>query len=64
MRLRTGRRLAVIGALFLISLTARTADAAACVIIPIGTHALWHILNACTLYALVATAIRHREIAG
>lgn len=60
----TGRRLAGIGTLFLISLAARTADPAACAFVPFGTHALWHVLNACVLYALVAAAIRHREIAG
>ncbi|QGY00516.1 hypothetical protein MMSR116_00195 [Methylobacterium mesophilicum SR1.6/6] len=62
--LRTGRRLAGIGVLFLISLAARTADQAACVVVATGTHPLWHVLNAVVLYALVATAIRHREIAG
>ena len=60
----TGRRLAGIGALFLVSLAARTADPAACAVLPTGTHPLWHVLNAAVLYALVATAIRHREAAG
>lgn len=60
----TGQRLAGIGALFLVSLTARTVDRAACPILPTGTHPLWHILNAAVLYALVATAIWHRETAG
>ena len=62
--LDTGRRLAGIGVLFLISLVARTVDQAACAVLPVGTHALWHLLNAAVLYALVSTAIRHREIAG
>ena len=56
----TGRRLAEIGALFLVSLTARTADQTACAVLPTGTHALWHVLNAAVLYGLVATAVRHR----
>ena len=60
----TGRRLAGIGLLFLISLAARTADRAAFALLPTGTHPLWHVLNAVVLYALVATAIRHRETAG
>ncbi|MCJ2071701.1 ceramidase domain-containing protein [Methylobacterium sp. J-030] len=60
----TGWRLAGIGCLFLVSLAARTVDQAACTSLPTGTHALWHILNAAVLYALVATAIRHRETAG
>ncbi|SDN16941.1 hypothetical protein SAMN05216360_106139 [Methylobacterium phyllostachyos] len=63
-RVSTGRRLAGIGVLFLISLVARTADQTACTALPIGTHAVWHILNAAVLYALVATAIRHRETGG
>ncbi|PJI52370.1 hypothetical protein CTI14_43455 [Methylobacterium radiotolerans] len=42
----------------------RTADRAACALLPTGTHPLWHVLNAVVLYALVATAIRHRETAG
>ncbi|MBE7199959.1 MAG: ceramidase domain-containing protein [Parafilimonas terrae] len=60
----TGRRLTKIGLLFLVSLTARTVDQAACAVLPTGTHALWHVLNAAVLYALVATAIRHRVLAG
>ncbi|MCJ2018183.1 MULTISPECIES: ceramidase domain-containing protein [unclassified Methylobacterium] len=60
----TGRRLAGIGVLFLVSLTARTLDRSACTFLPIGTHALWHLLNAAVLYALVATAIRHRQTVG
>ncbi|MGT2481908.1 ceramidase domain-containing protein [Methylobacterium oryzae CBMB20] len=60
----TGRRLAGIGLLFLISLAARTADRVACAVLSTGTHPLWHVLNAVVLYALVATAIRHRETAG
>ncbi|MFF9550370.1 ceramidase domain-containing protein [Methylobacterium fujisawaense] len=62
--LGTGRRLAGIGLMFLISLAARTADQAACTLLPTGTHPLWHVLNAVILYALVATAVRHRESAG
>ncbi len=42
----TGRRLLVVGVLFLISLTARTIDRTACAVLPTGTHALWHLLNA------------------
>ena len=62
--LGTGRRLAGIGLLFLISLVARTTDQAVCAVLPVGTHTLWHILNAAVLYGLVSTAIRHRETAG
>ncbi|MCJ2057029.1 ceramidase domain-containing protein [Methylobacterium sp. J-048] len=60
----TGRRLTEIGVLFLVSLTARTLDRSVCAVLPMGTHALWHGLNALVLYALVATAIRHRAVLG
>lgn len=40
---------------FLLSLTFRTMDAAVCESLPIGTHFLWHLLNALLLY-LVARA--------
>ncbi|MEL6060246.1 MULTISPECIES: ceramidase domain-containing protein [unclassified Methylobacterium] len=63
-RIGTGRRLTGIGALFVISLAARSADQAACASLPIGTHPVWHVLNAVALYGLVATAIRHRAVAG
>ena len=44
-----------------VSLAARTLDRAACGAIPFGTHWLWHLLNACVLYALIATAARYRR---
>ena len=53
---RTGRAILGIGALFLVSLTFRTIDAAACSSLPAGTHALWHLLNAAVLYALIVAA--------
>ncbi|GJD63973.1 ceramidase [Methylobacterium frigidaeris] len=55
---RDGAALIGIGALFLVSLTARTLDAALCPILPLGTHWLWHLLNACVLYGLVRAARR------
>ncbi len=55
---RAGAALIGIGALFLASLAARTFDAALCPVVPFGTHWLWHLLNACVLYALVRTARR------
>ncbi|MDP4004671.1 ceramidase domain-containing protein [Methylobacterium sp. NEAU K] len=60
----TGRQLLGIAVLFLISLAARTVDQAACSVLPTGTHPFWHVLNAVVLYALVVTAIRHRETVG
>jgi hypothetical protein len=55
---RAGAALIGIGALFLASLTARTLDASFCPVVPLGTHWLWHLLNACVLYALVRAARR------
>jgi len=51
-------------ALFAMSLTLRSIDFEVCQVTrlmgrPRGTHALWHLLNALTLYMLLAGAIRH-----
>lgn len=50
---RAAPRLLGIGALFLVSLTFRTIDDAACAAWPLGTHFAWHMLNATVLYLLV-----------
>ena len=42
-------KLAVAAVIFLVSLTLRTMDQAWCPSLPIGTHWLWHCLNAVTL---------------
>lgn len=42
-------RLAAAAAIFVVSLTLRTMDQAWCLSLPIGTHWLWHCLNAATL---------------
>lgn len=39
--------------LFLVSLTLRTVDQAWCSALPMGTHFIWHLLNALLLYLLV-----------
>jgi hypothetical protein len=39
--------------LFLVSLGFRTADMAVCAVWPLGTHFLWHLLNALLLWLLV-----------
>jgi hypothetical protein len=57
-RSRAGLSLLAIAALFALSLTFRTLDAALCPSLPIGTHFLWHCLNAAVLYGLIATAWR------
>ncbi|MYZ47466.1 ceramidase [Propylenella binzhouense] len=47
------------GAIFLVSLGFRIADLPLCPALPIGTHFLWHILNATTLGLLLVAAIRY-----
>ena len=66
-RIRTGqgaaasaapaRALAQAGALFAVSLTLRSIDQAVCTALPIGTHFVWHLLNAAVLFVLVRAAI-------
>lgn len=59
-RRATARRLVGIAALFAVSLALRTVDRSLCPHWPLGTHCLWHVLNAGVLYGLTAAAIRHR----
>lgn len=50
---RTARGPFVVASLiFLVSLTLRTVDQSVCADIPVGTHFLWHLLNATVLYTL------------
>ena len=54
---------------FAVSLTLRTIDQPACEMTrlfnsPTGTHFLWHLLNALTLYLLLTAARLHRHLAG
>lgn len=46
------------GLVFTVSLGLRMADAPLCEALPIGTHFLWHILNAATLGLLLLASIR------
>lgn len=55
-----GRAVLATGALFLVSLAFRTLDRQVCAGLPLGTHFLWHGLNALVLYRLLATAARFR----
>ena len=57
-RRRAGWTLLGLALLFLVSLTARTLDAALCPRWPTGTHALWHVLNAVVLAGLIRVAVR------
>ena len=53
------------GIVFAVSLTFRTLDQDICASTtivsesPLGTHFMWHVLNATLLYILAVTAIRH-----
>src|SRR6266487_1692364 len=49
---------------FLLSLTARSLDAPLCGRFPLGTHFLWHLLNAILLYLLVRVAILYTHRGG
>jgi hypothetical protein len=46
------------GGVLTVSLTARTLDQAICAGLPFGTHFLWHVLNAVTLYILLEVLMR------
>ena len=50
-----------VAALFAVSLAFRTLDRAVCPVWPLGTHAVWHLLNAGVLYGLIAVAVRYRR---
>ncbi len=55
---RAGEALLVTGAVFAASMGFRMADLAFCNVLPLGTHFMWHVLNAVTLYLLLRLAIR------
>ena len=59
--LRAGNDLAIAAAIFLVSLTLRTVDLPLCSIWPLGTHFLWHLLNAAVLAVLLTSATRVRK---
>ena len=51
----TARGLAVGAGILVVSLVFRTLDAAVCPVLPIGTHFLWHLLNAVMLGWMILT---------
>jgi len=57
---RRGLELAVM--IFAVSLALRSVDLAACDAFPLGTHFVWHVLNAAVLYVLLRTAIREAAL--
>ena len=50
---------AVTGGLLALSLAFRTIDAAVCPRLPVGTHFLWHLLNAAMLSWMIRVLVRH-----
>jgi hypothetical protein len=63
-RWMAGQALLVAALVFAISLLFRSIDLAVCSWLRVGTHFLWHALNAVVLYVLVRAAIRYRAAAG
>ncbi len=53
-----GRPVLAAGTIFAVSVTFRSNDMAVCGSIPLGTHFLWHLLNALTLYVLLIAMMR------
>lgn len=50
--------IAVAAGLLCVSLTLRTVDSAVCKAIPLGTHFLWHLINAGVLYCAAVALLR------
>jgi hypothetical protein len=59
-RATAGQGLLLATVLFGLSLVFRSIDEAACDTLPLGTHFLWHILNAAVLLVLIRTALDFR----
>ena len=59
-----GRGLLAAAVLFTVSLTFRSIDNTVCEALPMGTHFVWHCLNALLLFSLLRTAVRHGRGAG
>jgi hypothetical protein len=57
---KEGRAILVAVVVFVVSLTFRTIDVAVCGAFPLGTHFIWHTLNALLLYLLIRTAMNNR----
>ncbi len=52
-----GRAMLISAAIFVMSLALRIVDLDICDAIPLGTHFLWHVLNAVLLYLLLRGAL-------
>ncbi len=67
--LRAGRLLLAAGGIFFVSAVFRTIDRDVCGVTHLlgherGTHALWHVLNATTLYLLLKAGIERKSSGG
>jgi membrane-associated HD superfamily phosphohydrolase len=60
----SGRRLLVAIGVFFVSLGARTLDAPICPMFPLGTHFVWHLLNATVLYLLLRMLLLSGRLRG
>jgi len=56
----TARGLAIGAGILVVSLTFRTLDRPLCDAFPLGTHPMWHILNAVMLGWMIEVGRRHR----
>ena len=56
-----GQAMLVAAGLFVVSLIFRIVDLDGCAVWPLGTHFLWHVLNATVLYAVLRGAIAERQ---
>jgi len=57
---REGRDILLAAGVFAVSLVLRTVDLAVCDAVPLGTHFVWHLLNAAVVYILLRAAVtRH-----
>ena len=65
-RLRSpaGPALLIATGVFIGAFTARTLDTVVCPAFPLGTHFLWHLLNALLLYLLTRVAIVYAPAQG
>ncbi len=60
----TARGLLLTAALLTASITARALDAPLCAVVPLGTHFLWHLINAVVLGLMVENYRQHMVLAG
>ena len=59
-RNKVGQAMLAAAGIFVVSLIFRIADLDACAAWPLGTHFLWHLLNAAVLYTVLRGAIAER----